>query len=172
MASIQKKADSYYCQFCYNGKRHTFAVGPVEPAEAEAKRQQVNYLLLRLKQGLLGLPDGCDIVTFVRHDGRPAATGPSRPDAPRKAVALGHLRDRYLETHGHGTVEANTLATCRIHLAHFCKFFGEGFAAADLVAAKLQEYVTHRAKGKVAAATIRKELSTLRAAWNWGRRSA
>ena len=157
MASIQKKGDSFYCQFCFRGKRHTFTVGPVAPAEAQAKRRQVDYVLMRLKQGLLTLPDGCDIVTFVGHDGRPPAAGPTLPDAPRKAVALGHLRDRYVETHGNGTLEANSLYTCRIHLAHFCTFFGDGFAAADLTAAELQKYVNARAKAKVAAATIRKE---------------
>jgi hypothetical protein len=30
MASIQKKADSWYCQFMYRGQRHTFTIGKVD----------------------------------------------------------------------------------------------------------------------------------------------
>ena len=30
MASLQKKGNSYYCQFTYHGKRHTFTVGASE----------------------------------------------------------------------------------------------------------------------------------------------
>ena len=36
MASLQKKGDAFYCQFCYLGKRYTVTVGKVSEAEAEA----------------------------------------------------------------------------------------------------------------------------------------
>jgi hypothetical protein len=32
----------------------------------------------------------------------------------------------------------------------------------------MQEYVNNRAKAKISPVTIRKEIATLRAAWNWG----
>ena len=38
----------------------------------------------------------------------------------------------------------------------------------ELSLAKMQEYVNHRAKAKISPVTIRKEIATLRAAWNWG----
>ncbi len=65
MASLQKKGASYYCQFCYHGRRHTFTVGDVEESEAENKARQVDYLLMRLKQRLLVRPGGTDIMTFI-----------------------------------------------------------------------------------------------------------
>ena len=34
--------------------------------------------------------------------------------------------------------------------------------------ARLQEYVNHRARKGASPVTIRKEIATLRAAWNWG----
>ena len=34
MASLQKKGDSWYCQFIYVKKRRTFTIGPVEKKEA------------------------------------------------------------------------------------------------------------------------------------------
>src|SRR5579884_886037 len=102
MASLQKKGESYYCQFMYHGKRYTFTVGAVSEEEAGNKSRQVDYLLMRLKQRLIVLPDGVDIVTFVEHDGKPPDIGPTLADAPRKAVTLGHLKERYLTTHANG----------------------------------------------------------------------
>ncbi|MGA2034752.1 MAG: hypothetical protein ABSG68_21090 [Thermoguttaceae bacterium] len=69
MASLQKKADGWYCQFYYHGKRHTFSVGKV--SEDEANADQAGYLLMRPKQTLLHPPPGMDIVTFASFDGKP-----------------------------------------------------------------------------------------------------
>jgi integrase len=168
MASLQKKGETYYCQFCYHSKRHTFTVGAVSEDEARNKSRQVDYLLMRLKQKLIVLPEGTDIVTFIQHDGKPPDAGPTLPNAPRQAVTLSYLKERYVSTHGNGTIEANTLDTCRLHLNHFCRFLGDAFPLQELTLAKLQDYVNKRAKDGVAAVTIRKEIATLRAVWNWG----
>jgi integrase len=168
MASLQKKGETYYCQFCYHGKRHTFTVGAVSEDEARNKSRQVDYFLMRLKQKLLVLPEGTDIVTFIQHDGNPPDAGPTLPSAPRQAITLSHLKDRYLSTHANGTIEANTLDTCRLHLNHFCRFFGNALPLTELTLTKLQEYVNKRATDGLASVTIRKEIATLRAAWNWG----
>jgi hypothetical protein len=133
MASLQKKGDSYYCQFMYHGRRHTFTVGAVEESEAENKARQVDYLLMRLKQRLIVLPDGTDIVTFVQHDGQPPDTGPTLAAAPRQAVTLGHLKERYLTTHANGTIEANSLDTCKLHLGHFARILGDSFPLGELL---------------------------------------
>src|SRR6185437_4907794 len=167
MASLQERKGSYRILFCHHGKLHTFTIGKVEKGEAENKARQVDYLLMRLKQRLIVLPEGTDIVTFIEHDGKPP-DGPTLVDAPRQAVTIGHLQDRYLSTHGNGTIEANSLDTCKLHLRHFCRVLGEGSPLGELSLSRLQEYVGHRAKAKVSPVTIRKEVATLRAAWNWG----
>src|SRR5260370_20392958 len=95
MAAIQQRNDSYRVIFRHHGKQHTFTLGRVSEAEAKAKADQVEYLLMRLAQGLLALPAGADIVTFVRCDG----SIPVAASATRDAPTLGSLRDRYLETH-------------------------------------------------------------------------
>ncbi len=168
MASLQERNGSYRVLFCYHGKLHTFTIGKVKQDEAENKARQVDYLLMRLKQRLIALPEGTDIVTFIEHDGKPPDIGPKLADAPRQAVTLGHLKERYLTTHANGTIEANSLDTCKLHLGHFVRVLGEGFPLGELTLAKLQEYVNQRAKAKVSPVTIRKEIATLRAAWNWG----
>ena len=104
MASIHHKGEAWHCQFMFHGKRHTFSLGKVTQDEAENKVNQVNYLLMRLKQNLLQLPNGIDIVTFISFDGKPPhATSES------EVLTLAGLRDRYLETHRNGSLEQSTL---------------------------------------------------------------
>ncbi len=150
------------------GRRYTFTIGEVSEEEAKNKSRQVDYLLMRLKQRLLTIPNGIDIVTFIQHDGKPPEDATGAPMNPRSAVTMSHLKDRYVSTHGNGTIETNSLATCRLHLNHFCRFLGDAFPLPELTLAKMQEYVNKRAKDGVAAVTIRKEVATFRATWNWG----
>ena len=134
MASLQERNGSYRILFSHHGKLHTFTIGKVEKDEAENKARQADYLLMRLKQRLLVLPDGTDIVTFIEHDGKPPDTGPTLADSPRQAVTLGHLKDRYLTTHSNGTIEANSLDTCKLHLCHFVRVLGDGFPTRRAIA--------------------------------------
>jgi integrase len=142
----------------------------VSEAEARAKADQVEYLLMRLAQGLLALPAGADTVTFVRCDG----SIPVPASAAREAPTLGSLQDRYLETH-EGSLEAHTLRGIRRHFRHFVRLLGEAFPIRELSLSELQGYVDKRAKakglrGQLTPATIKKEIVTLRTAWNWGLR--
>src|ERR1700674_698138 len=108
MASLQERNGSYRILFCHHGKLHAFTIGKVEKDEAENKTRQVDYLLMRLKQRLVVLPEGTDIVTFIEHDGKPPDAGPTLANAPRQVITIGLLRDRYLAIHGNGTIGANT----------------------------------------------------------------
>jgi WD40 repeat protein len=128
MASLQERNGSFRVLFSYHGKLHAFTIGKVERSEAEAKARQVDYPLMRLKQRLLTLPDGIDIVTFLQHDGKPPDAGPTPGAAPGQTVTLGHLKDRYLVTYGNGTIEASSLDICKIHLGHFRRVPREGMA--------------------------------------------
>jgi integrase len=168
MASLQERNGSYRILFCHHGKLHSFTIGKVEKDEAETKARQVDYLLMRLRQQLLVLPEGTDIVTFIEHDGKPPDAGPSLADAPRQVITIGLLRDRYLATHANGTIEANSLYTCKVHFRHFCRVLGDASPLGELSLGRLQEYVSNRVEAKISPVTIRKEIATLRAAWNWG----
>jgi hypothetical protein len=114
VASIQQKGDSFYCQFFHQGHRHTFTIGRVSRDEAESKAGQVDYLLMRIKQGYLNVPAGTDIVEFVKNDGQLSAP----VQKPAEALTLGQLRDRYVAVHSNGAVEENSLSTSRIHFSH------------------------------------------------------
>ncbi len=88
-------------------------------------------------------------------------------------LTLAGLRDRYLETHRNGSLEQSTLEGIELHFRHLVSTLGEKFPMPDLSLADLQQHVDRRAKkkglrGKLSPATIRKEIVTLRTAWNWG----
>lgn len=168
MASIHHKGEAWHCQFLYHGKRHTFSLGKVNQEEAETKANQVDYLLMRLKQKLLHLPPGMDIVAFVQFDGNP----PQEP-VDGEIVTLGTLRDKYLDTHRNGSLEPSTIEGIELHFKHLIGTLGERFPIQDLALPDLQKHVDRRARkkgmrGKLSPATIRKEIVTLRTAWNWG----
>ena len=172
MASLQRRGQSYACVFCWHGRRRWFTIGRVTDQEARAKASQVEYLLMRLKQRLVELPPGVDIVEFVQHDGRPPAGAPE-PTGSSRALTLADLRDRYLSTH-RGSLEDRTVDGIELHFRHLCRVIGEGFPIRELKLADLQGYVVRRARAKgiagkkLSPATIRKEIVSLRTAWNWG----
>jgi integrase len=165
MASVQKKGESWYCQFVFRHRRHTFAVGKVDEDEARIVAARADYVLMRLRQGLIELPAGFDIVEFVQHDGKP----PAAPVETLPETTFCQFRDAYLETFGQGAIEANSLGTVRIHLAHVAESLGEQFPICALSSSELQRHVDRRRK-EVAGVTIKKEIDTLRSVWNWSAR--
>jgi integrase len=170
MASIQRRGDSYYCQFRYGTQRRTFSIGKVTDAEADAWVGKVAHILMRVKQRLLTVPSDCDIVDFILADGR-APTTPL-PTGSGERITIGKLRDRYFETHSNGTLEQSTLDGIRLHFKHLVSTLGDRFPVQELTLSDLQKHVDRRAKmagmnGKLSPATIRKEIVTLRTAWNW-----
>src|ERR1700693_3397993 len=97
MASLQKKADAWYCQFVYRKERYTFAVGKVDEIEARAVKAKVEYILMRLKQNLLDVPAGMNIVTFIHYDGKPPSVVAAAAAAP-KEVTFAEFRVSFLKT--------------------------------------------------------------------------
>ncbi len=165
MASLQERRGTYRVIFRFHGKQHFVMIGKVSADEAEAKAAQVDYLLMRLKQGLIELPHGVDIAEFVQHDGKPPA--PATPiSASRKTLTLATLRDRYLETRATGR-EKSTLYTDRIHFKHLVATLGDKFPLEGLGQGDLQRHIERRTKLGISATTTRKEVTTLRTAWHW-----
>jgi integrase len=173
MASLQKKGDSWHCQFVYKKQRRTWVLGAVDDTEAHATKGKVEYLLMRIKQRLIDVPPGMDIVDFLAADGRPADY--YQPSGT-KETTFADLRNSYIRTHSSGTIEKNTLDTCKLHLSHWTASLGESFPINALTLADLQRHVDRRSRAKnrygdlISATTIKKEVATLAGAWNWGSR--
>ncbi len=171
MATLQERNGSFRILFLYHGKRETFSLGKVPREIAEAKSAKVDEVLALLRNGYIAIPPATDIVTFLKFDGKPPEKSASVPaSVPTTLVSL---RDRYLETHRHGSLEESTLGGMEIHFNHLVATLGEKFPVEQLSLADLQKHVDRRRQmrgqgGKLSPATIRKEIVTLRTAWNWG----
>ncbi len=169
MAAIQKKGDTYYCEFRFAGKRHHFTIGQVTQEQARGKALAVDELLKLIKRGRVQVPENVPFADFVASDGKVAC-----PVLVAATCTLGQLRDRYLAVHANGTVEANSLETSRSHLSQVVETFGLRFPISSLTLPDLQRHVDRRAKmpgiaGRLlSAATLKKEIASLRACWNWG----
>jgi integrase len=114
------------------------------------------------------VPEGADIVAFVKAGGK--ITEEQKPAPP--PLTLGQLKEQYLATHGQGAMEANSLATVRMHLNHVTTTLGERFAVRGLTLTDLQRHVDERRKKKyrgrpLSPVTIRMEITSFRACWNW-----
>jgi integrase len=206
MAWLQCRNGSWRVLFRYKSEQHTFWLGEVEEPEARAVSAKVDYWLMRLKQNLVDLR-GCDIVTFVQHDGKP----PDHPAPQRKELTLADLRGAYFRSQ-ENKLEQTTLDGIRLHFDHLARILGKNRLLPPLTRADLQSYVDKRAgewidpeiyrrkrrekqaaakpkrkyvrknappelaeaperpKRHPSAATIKKEIVSLRTAWNWARR--
>jgi integrase len=166
VAALQLRAGSWRILFRYNKVQYAFTIGEVPEVEAVAVKGKVEYLLMRLKQHLLDLPAGCDIVTFLQYDGKP----PSEPlPPPPEQMTLGQLRDQYLTLHTE-VLDPRTVADMRGHWKHLARLLGERTPADTLTLGNLQDYVLARVKEGVEGVTAKKEIVTLRTCWNWGMR--
>lgn len=205
MAWLQCRNGSWRVLFRYKKEQHTFWLGEVEEHEARAVSAKVDYWLMRFKQNLVNLPPGCDIVTFVQHDGKP----PDHPSPQQKELTLADLREVYFRFQ-EKKLEQTTLDGIRLHFDHLTRILSQKRLITPLTRADLQSYVDKRSeewidpniyrkkrRAKLAAnppkrkykrktprppealdkplrhpsaATIKKEIISLRTAWNWARR--
>jgi integrase len=167
MASLQCRNDFWRLLFRHDGKQYSYPIGPVPQTEATTWKGRIEHTLMRLDQGLLDWPPGISLIDFLKYDGKP----PADPAlSVRKDTTLDDLSKQYLATVSNGAIEASTLATAKIHLAHMETTFGKRFLLSGLTLVKLQGHIDRRIKS-VSPITIKKEIASFRAAWNWGHRA-
>ena len=82
-------------------------------------------------------------------------------------ITARQLFDHYLTTHANGTIEENSLGTARGHLNQFTETLGERFRIQGLTLLDLQAHIDRRRKRGIAPVTLKKEVASLRACWNW-----
>jgi integrase len=174
MANLQERNGWFHLQFRYQGRQFSHALGTQERKEAEAIRGSVDRALIRIKNREL-LPPGAqdDVVAFLLAGGKAVEAA-----APVKApLTAKELRDQYLQAHANGALETNSLATVRLHLNHVLHHLGDRFVIRDLKNQQLQDYLDKRARRRgtksrrLSPTTLKKEIASLRVAWNWGTRT-
>ena len=172
MASIHKRGGNYYCQFSYAKKRYTVAIGPLTKTQAEAKAEAIQLLLASVKRGHVTIPSDVEVSEFFFHDGRPPAPPPPKPKSVIQLTStFGQVRDLYL-TAVNGSLEDSTLYTLGVHFRQLGRTYDDNHPFAFDIPT-LQQHIARRAKDKtnrgtvVDAATIRKEIMTLRSCYYW-----
>jgi integrase len=168
MATIERRGDRFRLIFYHLGKRYTASLRTSDRREADAIAGGAERTLMLLEQGVLDLPEGADLVSF-------ALTGGKRDARPKPPTirTFAELRDLYLQAHETGAVEANSLATVRMHLGHFARTLGNSFPVPTLAQVHVQQHIDRRARQKgirhrpLSPTTLKKEVASLRACWNW-----
>jgi len=78
-----------------------------------------------------------NIVAFVRHDSTIPILQETAPVPLRFELTQAELRDRYLETHGNGSLKHQTARGIRRHFRRLDQRLGEGFPIRELFLADL-----------------------------------
>lgn len=181
MATLEFRNGWYRLLFRFAGQRFTHSLHTQDERIAEALRGTVDRTILLIQQRLLTVPANANLKEFIISGGSqvapthatiPSTSGVEERDKQNKQT-LGAIRDRYRDTLAIGAVEANTLKLIELHFRHWVKSLGVNFRLDQLTQSDLQDHVNRRSKAKgirgraLSPVTIRKELSTLRACWNW-----
>lgn len=170
MASIYLHTPSgnYYVRFRFGGRPFNRSLDTGNPDQAKADLGRIEETLYDLKRGRVKIPEGAEPGEFIVTGGK-LETKPRLPTV----LTLSGLIDLYREKLPPGAMEENSLVTVGIHCDHLLRILKPKTPLAMVKKDALQDYVNARASEKwrdrpIKSRTIKKELSTLRAIWNWG----
>lgn len=173
MAYLEERNGRFRITFHHDGRQRRVPLGKVERAEAEGCLFRVEEALRLLARGRIEIPPDADLGLFLLTDGKVTGKPPKR-EPPPPVVTLGQLRDEFVKAQS-VAVEENTLYTIRIHFKHLVTSLGSDFDLSKLTLKHLDKHVARRLampgkKGRpMNPDTIRKEISTLGSAWEFGR---
>jgi integrase len=172
MAWLEQHPTSGRFKICFRwgGQQFKKTVKTTHRSEAEAILIRLEENISLVERGRLQMPPDADIATFLLSDGK--MTQPPKVEPTPKPLTLEDLHDLYVKTLSGGPMEANSLQTTKMHLKHFITTFGAPFPVAKLTLEDLQRHVDRRARKKyrgrpLSPVTLRKEMASLRACWNW-----
>ena len=169
MASLQKyPSGHYHVSLRFAGRKFNRSLDTKDEEEALGKLGRMKDNIKLVNRGILTIPPGADIPTFLLSDGK--LTGPIEIPS---VVTLGMLTDRYEKAISGGVVEDSTLTTIRTHLKHLKRILGEDTDVRAITRDRLQEYISSRRTQRsnrgtaISPISIRKELTTLSGVWSW-----
>lgn len=167
MASLEKRGETWRLVFMWKGRKRNCTLLAASAEDAMAHKADAEMRLRLLKQGITDLR-GASIEDYILHRGHP-------PDAPiqhrdNRSLTLALLYERYMASATVRRLETPTQTTARTHWRHILRILGRRQPLIDLSQRDLQRYVEIREKDRmppIEAETIKKELKTLKSAWNW-----
>lgn len=169
MAWLTKRGNVFHLGFRYSGRIFRTSLRTTNRRIADAAVSRVDENIRLVETGRLTIPvDTRELTTFLLSDGRLS----ERPVLPT-VISLSDVFDAYRNSMADGSMEANSLATIKIHTSHLKRILGSDLPMKSLSFADLQIYVDKRSKEKgrrnkkLSPTTIKKELATLRVIWSW-----
>ena len=169
MASLQKfPSGTFHITIPFGGKRYKRSLKTKDRRTALAIEARVEDTIKLVEQGRIEIPDSADVPTFLLSDGKAI----HQLEAPQE-TKLNRLFESYFDSIPTGSLEPATIEMMRMHSRHLMRHLGNRFSLRTLTQAILQSYISKRSKepgtrGRtVQAATIKKELTTLRGLWKW-----
>ncbi len=159
----------YRILFWFGRKQYHKSLKTTNKDDAEAKKGGIEESLQAMEKGWIPVPPPDKFWPFLFSGGKLEAK-PSVPDV----FTLDRLFNRYEQEMPPGTMEANSLDTFRLHKKHLLRILDGRTAAQAVATTDLQRYVNERGKEKhrdklISSRTIKKEVATFRAVWNWGK---
>ena len=170
MASLQTDpSGNYHVKFRFGGRQFRRSLRTKMKRKAEAAASHVEENIRLILEGRMNLPSGADVPTFLLSDGKLAEPIKLSPD-----IQVGQLFEKYQLSIPNDTLEKTTLNTFGVHMRHIVRLIGGRQVLSGITKSELQKYVTARSnepgrRGNVSATTIRKELGTFGALWNWAK---
>lgn len=169
MAWLQQyPSGHYHVSFRFAGRKYKRSLDTKNEGEARGLVGRIDDNIRLVERGLLTIPPGADIPTFLLSDGKLAG-----PVEIPTVVTLGSFIGQYDKAISGGVVEESTLYTIRIHAKHLKSILGEETDVRTVTRDRLQEYITTRRAQRsrrgtaISPVTIRKELTTLSGVWTW-----
>src|SRR5262245_17667663 len=144
MGGLQERNRSYRVIFRYQGQKRSFTLGKVAHVEAVTHAGRIHLLPLRISHGLLYSPERVSIEDVLRSEGQRRPKSEAEAKKADGLVPFSEFRDRYLAARSGGSMEANSLATARMHLKHFERSLGAGFDMRRLALSDLQRHLNSR----------------------------
>lgn len=170
MAGIQKyPSGHFHVCFRFSGRKYNRSLETKDETEARDLAGRIQDNIRLVDRGLLTVPPGADVPTFLLSDGKVAG-----PVELPQVTTLQDLIAGYEGAISGGAVEDSTLYTIRIHIKHLKAIIGEALDVRALTRSHLQDYINRRRAQKghrgsaISPVTIRKELTTLSGIWTWG----
>jgi integrase len=166
VASIHKNEESgrWYVRFRWGARNVQRSLGTDSLRKAQSLLGRIRLTLDSVQHGLIEAPETGDPIDFLLSGGTRKETLETQQ---RRSLTIKELLKRYADDLPKDSKAATTLVTEAVHHKHLIAGFGARTIVQEVSLATLQAYVTKRAATGVAGATIRKEVASLRVAWNY-----
>ncbi|GAB5407463.1 MAG: hypothetical protein Aurels2KO_56940 [Aureliella sp.] len=171
MATLEKRGKMYRIIFRFGGERFTRSLNTDRESAARLALAQVEENIRNVELGLLSIEEGDDVPSVLLSSGERKRK--AKPTAMRSPTVFSIL-DQYVGAIPQNSIEANSLDMLRTHIRNLQRHLGKRLKPESVVLSTLQDFINARSREAgsragtlISPVTIRKELTTLSAAWDW-----